>query len=89
MYLGDMGADVIKIEHPKRGDPSRYLGPTIKKENTEISSGYLALNRNKRSLGLNIKNRGSQDILFKLLETADILLENISSKNNEKIRIIL
>ncbi|MEX2519959.1 MAG: CoA transferase [Paracoccaceae bacterium] len=73
MMLGDMGADVIKIE-PRRGDQTRLsMGFRMKGED---SPGFLALNRNKRSLTLDLKTEGGKKVFFELVNTADIVLEN-------------
>ena len=72
MHLGDMGAEIIKIEHPRKADMSRLFGSKIKGEE---SGYYLILNRNKKSLTLNIKKKEGRQILLQLLEDADILLE--------------
>ncbi|EQA45884.1 CoA-transferase family III protein [Leptospira broomii serovar Hurstbridge str. 5399] len=71
MYLGDMGADIIKIENPRAMDATRVM---FKKSNGAPSL-YLMLNRNKKAITLNLKREKSKEILFKLLEGADILLE--------------
>ncbi len=71
MYLGDMGAEVIKIENPRAADGSRYMVA----EKNGIPGLFLLLNRNKKSITLNLKRRESSEIFFKLLEKADILLE--------------
>jgi formyl-CoA transferase len=74
MLLGDMGADVIKVEPPGVGDQTRKsMGFRMKGED---SPGFLALNRNKRSITLNLKSPAGQKILHRLVETADILVEN-------------
>jgi crotonobetainyl-CoA:carnitine CoA-transferase CaiB-like acyl-CoA transferase len=74
MLLGDMGADVIKIEPPGVGDQTRKsMGFRMKGED---SPGFLALNRNKRSITLNLKSQAGQKVLHRLVETADILVEN-------------
>jgi len=71
MLLGDQGADVIKIEPPE-GDATRRMGNSLGKEST----GFWAMNRNKRSLVLNLKDPRAQDIVKTLATTADILIEN-------------
>jgi crotonobetainyl-CoA:carnitine CoA-transferase CaiB-like acyl-CoA transferase len=72
MLLGDMGADVIKIEHPEGGDTLRSWPP--------ISDGYsenfASLNRNKRSVTLNLKDPGDVELARRLITNADVLLEN-------------
>jgi len=70
--LGDQGADVIKIESPTRPDNARFMGP-IRGENGAL---FAAANRSKRSLALDLKKEGSSDVLFKLVEGADVILDN-------------
>lgn len=73
MMLGDMGADVIKVEAPGRGDESRAFGPPF---HGGESPYYLSVNRNKRSCTLNLKSESGRVILARLLERADVLIEN-------------
>src|SRR6266851_117711 len=72
MMLGDMGAEVLKIEEPKHGDDSRGWAPFI--EGT--GSFYLALNRSKKSVALDLKAPDGAAALRRLIETADVLIEN-------------
>lgn len=74
MLLGDMGADVIKIEPPDGGDQTRRAMGFKMKGNDSL--GFFNLNRNKRSLALNLKSKGARDVFYRLVESADILLEN-------------
>jgi crotonobetainyl-CoA:carnitine CoA-transferase CaiB-like acyl-CoA transferase len=71
--LADMGADVIKIE-PPTGDAVRGIGPM---RNPGMGSNFLHVNRNKRSLVLNLKNPEGLETFFKLVETADVVVYNI------------
>lgn len=73
LMLGDMGARVIKIETPDGGDDTRSWGPPF--VNGE-SSYFLGINRNKESLTLNLKQPEAQQILRRLIERADVLVEN-------------
>jgi crotonobetainyl-CoA:carnitine CoA-transferase CaiB-like acyl-CoA transferase len=73
MWLGDLGADVIKIENPAHGEDARSSGPPF--YNGE-SAFFLAANRNKRSLALDIKTPEGQEVFRKLAETADVVVEN-------------
>ena len=74
MLLGDMGADVIKVEPPHGGDQTRSaMGYRMKGTD---SPGFLALNRNKRSIALNLKDDADREIFYDLVRTADILVEN-------------
>ena len=72
MMLGDMGAEVLKIEEPRHGDDSRAWAPFI--EGT--GSFFLALNRSKKSVALDLKTPEGADVLRRLVETADVLIEN-------------
>lgn len=72
MLLGDMGADVIKIERPARGDQTRAMPPLVHGE----SASFAALNRNKRSLVLDLKQQQARDIVLSLVRKADVFLEN-------------
>jgi len=81
--LGDLGAEVIKIEHPTRGDDTRAWGPPyakhIKGNKTDTpgeSAYFLSVNRNKRSLGLSFQNPKGVEILHKLAKESDVLVEN-------------
>ncbi len=74
MLLGDMGADVVKVEPPGVGDQTRRsMGFRMKGED---SPGFLALNRNKRSIVLNLKTDSGREVFYELVKTADILVEN-------------
>jgi crotonobetainyl-CoA:carnitine CoA-transferase CaiB-like acyl-CoA transferase len=71
--LGDMGADVIKVETPS-GDDTRMIGPS----RTPAMGSYFAnLNRNKRSLALDLKKPAARDALLRLVETADVFVHNM------------
>src|ERR1700682_2459723 len=71
MLLGDMGADVIKIEEPGVGDYMRWTPPLIDGQSVLFN----ALNRNKRSVALNLKAEEGKDVLLRLVETSDVLVE--------------
>jgi len=74
MLLADMGADVIKVEPPGIGDQTRSsMGFRLKGAD---SGGFLALNRNKRSIELNLKSDAGRAAFYELVKTADILVEN-------------
>ena len=73
MLLGDLGADVIKVERPGAGDQSRGWGPPFI---ASESAYFLSANRNKRSLTLNLEHPGARDILHRLLREADIFIHN-------------
>ncbi len=73
MMLGDMGATVIKIEQPGKGDDTRHFGPPYV---AGESAYYLGLNRNKRSITLDFNNPEHEKRLFELVSTATVLVEN-------------
>jgi len=76
MTLGDMGADVVKIENPGSGDDTRNWGPPF----VETESAYfLGVNRNKRSVTLDLKSARGQDILRRLIRGADVVIENFKA----------
>jgi len=82
MVLGDMGADVIKVEMPGIGDETRMWGPPFAGGE---SAYYLSLNKNKRSLTLNFKKTKGKDILRRLIALSDILVENYRLGTLEKL----
>tara|TARA_Y100001968_G_scaffold78689_2_gene69953 strand:+ start:36 stop:1250 length:1215 start_codon:yes stop_codon:yes gene_type:complete len=82
MMLGDLGAEVIKIEVPKKGDDTRHWGPPFT-EGGE-SAYYISANRNKRSITLNLKTTEGLKILKSLIATSDILVENFKTGTLDK-----
>jgi len=77
MVLGDLGADVIKVEHPERGDDTRHWGPPFAGEGEARESAYfLAVNRNKRSIGVDLKAPEGLERVKKLAAGADVVIEN-------------
>jgi formyl-CoA transferase len=81
MILADMGANVIKIEEPGKGDDSRQFVPFINGE----SSYYMNLNRNKRGITLNLKDPKGKEIFLKLVKKADVVLENFRTGVMDKL----
>ena len=75
LMLGDYGADVIKIEIPETGDDTRHWGPPFIGDE---SAYFLSINRNKRSLTLNFKEQEAIKIFLKLVEKADVVVENFT-----------
>lgn len=82
MILGDLGADVIKIEAPE-GDESRKYGPFVKGE----SAYFMSINRNKRSVVINLKKPEGVEIFKKLVKDADIVVENFRPGTTAKLGI--
>lgn len=80
MMLADFGADVIKIEAPKVGDDSRAFGPFVGKE----SAYFMSLNRNKRSITLNLKDGSHCDLFREMVKKADVVVENYRPGTMEK-----
>jgi crotonobetainyl-CoA:carnitine CoA-transferase CaiB-like acyl-CoA transferase len=77
MVLGDLGADVIKVEHPERGDDTRHWGPPFAGEGEARESAYfLAVNRNKRSIGVDLKDAEGLERIKRLAAGADVVIEN-------------
>jgi crotonobetainyl-CoA:carnitine CoA-transferase CaiB-like acyl-CoA transferase len=72
MILGDMGAEVIKVEEPGKGDDTRSWPPFTGGESTY----FMSVNRNKQSLTLNLKTSAGQEVLRKLIARSDVLVEN-------------
>lgn len=81
MILADMGADVIKVERPGKGDDSRAYGPFKNGE----SVYYMSLNRGKRSITLNMKSEEGKQILKDLVKQADVLVENFRGGTMDKL----
>jgi alpha-methylacyl-CoA racemase len=72
LMMADLGADVVKVEEPNRGDYIRWMPPAA----GDFSAGHIALNRNKRSLTLNLKSERGRDVLLDLCERFDVLVES-------------
>jgi crotonobetainyl-CoA:carnitine CoA-transferase CaiB-like acyl-CoA transferase len=81
MLLGDMGAEVIKIEEPGKGDDTRGWPPFAGGESTY----FMSVNRNKKSVTLNLKAPEGRDLLKKLARKSDVLLENFRTGTMEKL----
>ena len=73
MVLGDMGARVIKLEHPGRGDDTRRWGPPFLGDE---SAYFLSVNRNKESVAIDFKTAGGREVVERLLAKADVVVEN-------------
>jgi CoA:oxalate CoA-transferase len=80
MVLADYGCNVIKIESPGDGDDSRAFGPFVGKE----SAYFMSLNRNKRSMTLNLKEAEAKELFKKMVAKADVVLENYRPGTMEK-----
>ena len=81
MLMADLGADVIKVEQPGTGDPARGNGPFLspaggETNEQEFSSYFMSINRGKRGAALDLANPKGREALLRLVETADVLMEN-------------
>jgi crotonobetainyl-CoA:carnitine CoA-transferase CaiB-like acyl-CoA transferase len=83
MVLGDMGADVVKIETPD-GDPNRQNGPA---RNANMAAMHLNMNRNKRSVTLNLKRPEAREVLLRLVGTADVFIHSMRPAAAERLGI--
>ncbi len=81
MILADMGAEVIKIERPGVGDDSRHFGPYINDE----SVYFMSINRNKKSMTINLKHEKGKTIFMQMVEDADIVIENFRPGTMERL----
>jgi crotonobetainyl-CoA:carnitine CoA-transferase CaiB-like acyl-CoA transferase len=79
--LGDLGADVVKIESPD-GDSTRYTGPC---RSADMASLFMGVNRNKRSIVLDLKQPAARDVLLRMADTADVFVHNIRPQKLEKL----
>ena len=84
MMLADMGADVIKVEKPDGGDDNRRAGPPFIGGQ---GAGFMAANRNKRSLALNLRDESGRQVFERLLEQADVVVENFRPGVMERLGI--
>jgi len=81
MMLADMGAQVYKVEHPAGGDDSRAFGPFIGGE----SAYFMSLNRNKRSLTMDLKKPQAKELMLRMVQRADVLIENFRPGAMERL----
>ncbi|MDE2571968.1 MAG: CoA transferase [bacterium] len=82
MSLGDLGADVVKIEQPVLGDDTRHWGPPFYGQD---STYYLAINRNKRSIAIDLRAPAGRDLALRLVRCADIVVENFRRGGMERL----
>ncbi len=84
MYLADLGATVIKVERPGRGDDTRVWGPPFV---DGASAWFASANRNKKSLVLDLRTAGGRETLHRILERADVFLQNMNPSKLERLGI--
>lgn len=82
MQLGDLGADVVKIEEPGRGDEARSYGPPFLGGE---SAYFLSVNRNKRSCALDLKTTAGKELIVRLASVADVVIENFRPGAMERL----
>jgi crotonobetainyl-CoA:carnitine CoA-transferase CaiB-like acyl-CoA transferase len=83
MVLGDLGAEVIKVEKANGGDDSRQMGPYVNGEST----CFFQINRNKKSISLNLKDERARDIFYRLAADADVIVENYRPGVTQSLQI--
>jgi len=84
LVLGDLGAEIIKIENPERGDLSRNLRQYTHKGERAY---YLSLNRNKKSLTLNFRNPKARETFYELVKISDVVYDNFRSGMLERFKV--
>jgi len=77
MLLADAGAEIIKIEKPGQGDPRRAIPPFATMGGRKKAGGFMAYNRNKKSLALDLKTKGGREVLDRLVGVSDVVVENL------------
>ena len=90
MLMADMGADIIKVEQPGTGDPARGNGPFLSPGGAEsseqqFSTYFMSINRGKRSIAIDLSKPKGREVLLKLAETADVLIENFRPGTMQKL----
>ena len=84
MMLADMGASVIKVEQPGRGDETRHWGPPFK---DGMATYFMSLNRSKRSICVDLKQNQGIEIMNKLMKDSNIFIQNFTPKVIEKLHL--
>ncbi len=85
MNLADMGARVIKIENPNEPDGNRAQGPYVKVDGEDFSAWFAQMNRNKEGMTLNLKMPEAKEFFLKMVEKADVVIENFRAGTMEKL----
>lgn len=87
-YLGDMGADVIKVETPGQGDETRHWPPFREApDNNRTGAVFLSANRNKRSLSLDLKSDAGRGVIYRLAKWADVVIASFGPGVAEKLGV--
>ena len=87
LLLADAGAEVIKIERPQQGDPRRAIPPFAEKNGKKMGAGFMAYNRNKKSVALDLKDPAGRAVYRDLVATADVVVENLRPGSVDRIKI--
>jgi len=82
MLLGDLGAEVIKVERPREGDDTRAFAPPFQGDQAAY---FLSINRNKKSITLDMKSERGREILWRLVDVSDVLVENFRPAAMERL----
>ena len=82
MLLGDLGAQVIKVERPGEGDDTRAFAPPFQGDQAAY---FLSINRNKKSITLDMKSERGREIFWRLVELSDVLVENFRPGARERL----
>ena len=85
MILGDLGADVVKVENPDGGDDSRAWGPPWVPQAGGASAYFTAVNRNKRSVALDLKSEAGREVVWRLIERSDVVISNFRPRVIERL----
>jgi CoA:oxalate CoA-transferase len=85
MILADLGARVIKVEMPEKGDDARHIGPFVQDGEESVSAYFFSINRNKESIALDLKRSEDCAVFDRLLDGADILVENFTPGTISKL----
>ena len=87
MLLADAGAEIIKIERPGIGDPRRAIPPFAEKDGIKKAGGFMAYNRNKKSVCLNVRAEEGKQVYYDLVKSSDVVVENIRPGSSDKMEI--
>jgi len=82
MLLGDLGAEVIKVERPREGDDTRAFAPPFQGDQAAY---FLSINRNKKSITLDMKSERGKEVLWRLVDVSDVLVENFRPAAMERL----
>ena len=85
LLLADAGAEVIKIERPGAGDPRRTIPPFVERNGVRMGVGFMAYNRNKQSLALNLKSEEGRELYRGLVAKSDVVVENLKPGSVDRL----